>query len=182
MVAAAAPRVVVMGVSGSGKSTLARVLAQRLGGEFLEGDDLHPPRNVERMAAGVALTDDDRRDWLLAIAQRLADARASQRSLVVSCSALKRSYRELLRSACPDLAFVHLHADRALLDARMRARSDHFMPPSLLASQLQTLEPPSANERAITLDAALPDAQLADRAMAWLANLSPPPLTTETRP
>jgi gluconokinase len=186
MVAAAAPRVVVMGVSGSGKSTLAHVLAQRLGGEFLEGDDLHPPRNVERMAAGVALTDDDRRDWLLAIAQRLAEARTARRSLVVSCSALKRSYRELLRGACPDLAFVHLHASPALLDARMRARSDHFMPASLLASQLQTLEPPGSDERAITLDAALPAAQLADSAVAWLAKLAPLPLTTpsktETRP
>ena len=182
MVAAAAPRVVVMGVSGSGKSTLGRALAQRLGAEFLEGDDLHPPRNVERMAAGVALTDDDRRDWLLAIAQRIDDARAARRGLAVSCSALKRGYRELLRSACPDLAFVHLHAERALLEERLRARSDHFMPASLLASQLQTLEPPARDERAITLDAALPLAQLADSAAAWLAKLRPLRSKTGTRP
>ena len=175
MAAKTAPLVVVMGVSGSGKSTLGRLLARRLGAEFLEGDDLHPPRNVERMGAGIPLTDADRRDWLLEIAQQLADARASNHGLVVSCSALKRSYRDILRAASTELAFVHLNAGSDLLEARMSTRTDHFMPASLLASQLQTLEPPTPAERAASFDAALPVAQIAEQAAAWLAALPPPP-------
>jgi carbohydrate kinase (thermoresistant glucokinase family) len=175
MPATLSPLVVVMGVSGSGKTTVGRLLAQRLGAEFLEGDDLHPPRNVERMAAGIPLTDADRRDWLLEIAQQLADARAGNHGLVVSCSALKRSYRDVLRAASPALAFVHLNADRALLETRMDARTDHFMPASLLDSQLQTLEPPTPAERAASFDAALPAAQIAGQATAWLAKLPPAP-------
>ncbi|MEP7098964.1 MAG: gluconokinase [Burkholderiales bacterium] len=168
MVNAVTPLVVVMGVSGCGKSTVGKLLARSLKAEFLEGDDLHPPRNIERMASGIALTDNDRRDWLLEIAQQLADAHASQHGLVVSCSALKRSYRDMLRAAASQLAFVHIHASRELLEARLVARPGHFMPSSLLASQLQTLQPPGADERAITLDAALPPAELAAQAAAWL--------------
>jgi len=176
MAAAPARLVVVMGVSGCGKSTVGGLLARLIDAEFLEGDDLHPPRNVERMATGIPLTDDDRRDWLSALAQRMARARNAQQSLVVSCSALKRRYREVLRSASPELAFVHLHADAALLEARMQARADHFMPASLLASQLQTLETPGPDERAITFDAALPAAANAASAAAWL-NLTIPTST-----
>jgi carbohydrate kinase (thermoresistant glucokinase family) len=172
---ASTPLVIVMGVAGSGKSTVGRLLAQRLRAEFLEGDELHPSRNLERMAAGIPLTDHDRRDWLLEIAQQLADARAGQHRLVVSCSALKRSYRDVLRAASADLAFVHLGADRALLEQRLQLRTDHFMPASLLDSQLHTLEPPAAAERAATFDAALPAAQIAEQAAAWLAQLPPPP-------
>ena len=172
-----APLVVVMGVSGCGKSTVGGLLARRLGAEFLEGDELHPQRNIERMASGIALTDNDRRDWLLAIAEQLADARAGRHALVVSCSALKHSYRDMLRTAASDLAFVHLHVSREVLEARLRARPGHFMPSSLLESQLQTLEPPASDERAITLDAALPPAELAAQAAAWLAR----PHSTSTR-
>jgi carbohydrate kinase (thermoresistant glucokinase family) len=163
------PLVVVMGVSGCGKSTVGKLLARQLKAEFLEGDDLHPPRNIERMAAGIPLTDNDRRDWLLEIAQQLADARAGHHGLVVSCSALKRSYRDMLRTAASQLAFVHLHASRELLEARLTARPGHFMPSSLLDSQLQTLEPPRADERALLLDATLPATELAAQAAAWLA-------------
>ena len=162
------PLVVVMGVSGCGKSTVGRLLARSLSAEFLEGDDLHPPRNIERMSAGIPLTDNDRRDWLLEIAQQLADARAGRHALVVSCSALRRSYRDTLRGAASQLAFVHLQAGRELLEARLLARADHFMPGSLLDSQLQTLEPPRPDERAITLDAGLPAAQIAAQAAAWV--------------
>jgi gluconokinase len=161
--------VVVMGVSGCGKSTVGSLLAQRLRADFLEGDSLHPQRNVERMAAGVPLTDDDRRDWLLALAQRLKTAHDANRSLVVSCSALKRSYRDVLRSASADLAFVHLHGDPALLTERLAARLDHYMPASLLTSQIETLEVPGHDEHAITFDTALPPQQIAARAAAWLA-------------
>lgn len=170
-----APLVVVMGVSGCGKSTVGRLLARSIGAEFLEGDELHPPRNIERMTAGIALTDTDRRDWLLAVAQQLADARAGQHALIVSCSALKRVYRDMLRAATRDLAFVHLQGSRELMASRLQARPGHFMPASLLESQLQTLEPPRADERAITLDAVLPPAQIAAQAAAWLARPVPGP-------
>jgi carbohydrate kinase (thermoresistant glucokinase family) len=172
--AAAAPLVVVMGVSGSGKTTVGKLLARRLKAEFLEGDDLHPERNVERMAAGIPLTDNDRRAWLLAIAEQLADAHASQHALVVSCSALKRSYRDTLRAASNRLVFVHLHGEPALLDARLRARHGHYMPASLLTSQLETLEPPGADERAASFDGALPPEQLAEQAALWLSTPAPP--------
>ena len=167
--------VVIMGVSGCGKSTVGGLLAEAIGADFLEGDDLHAPRNVERMAAGIPLTDDDRRDWLRALAQRLRVARDAHRSLVVSCSALKRSYRDVLREASAELAFVHLHADMALLEARLSARTDHFMPPSLLASQLRTLEAPGPGECALTFDATLPPATIAARAAAWLNSTTPTP-------
>ena len=169
-----APLVIVMGVSGCGKSTVGKLLARSLKAEFLEGDDLHPPRNIERMAAGIPLTDIDRRDWLLEIAQQVADAHASRHALVVSCSALKHGYRDMLRAASDRLAFVHLNASRELLEARLAARPGHFMPGSLLDSQLQTLELPRPTERAITLDAALPAAELAAQAAAWLALPVPP--------
>jgi carbohydrate kinase (thermoresistant glucokinase family) len=172
--ATATPLVVVMGVSGCGKSTVGRLLAQQLHAEFLEGDNLHPPHNIERMAAGIALTDADRSAWLLDIAGQLADALASRHALVVSCSALRRSYRTTLRAASADLSFVHLQASRELLDQRMRSRSGHFMPASLLASQLQALEPPGPDERAVTLDAALPTEELVTRARAWLAQARTP--------
>jgi len=175
MAATDVPLVVVMGVCGCGKSTVGKLLARRLKAEFLEGDDLHPPRNVERMASGIALTDNDRRDWLLEIARQLADARAGRHALVVSCSALKRGYRDMLRTAASQLAFVHLHSGRELLEARLLARAGHFMPGSLLESQLQTLEAPGADERAITLDVAAPPAELAARAATWIALPIPAP-------
>ena len=164
-----APLVVVMGVSGCGKSTVGRLIAKQLACKFLEGDNLHPPRNLERMASGIALTDHDRRDWLKAITEQLADAHAARYGLIVSCSALKRSYRNQLRTVSGALAFVHIHGSLDVLEARMQSRTGHFMPPSLLASQLQTLEPPGADERCITLDAALPAERIAEQACAWLA-------------
>jgi gluconokinase len=170
MAAAPAPLVVVMGVSGCGKTTVGKLLARAIDAEFLEGDQLHPPRNVERMSSGIPLTDADRKDWLLAIAQQLADARAGRHKLVVSCSALKRSYRDILRTASPLLIFVHIHASRELLEARLKARPDHFMPASLLDSQLAILEPPGADERGITFDALQPPAEIAAQAAAWLAD------------
>ncbi len=144
--------VVVMGVSGSGKSTVARQLAPLLGADFLEGDDLHSERNVARMAAGVALTDADRQGWLETLATRLTMARTRGRGLVISCSALKRSYRDILRSGAPELLIIHLRGDYQLLAARMAFRARHYMPSSLLDSQFATLEPPGPDENALTLD------------------------------
>lgn len=163
-----APRVVVMGVSGCGKSTVGRLLATRLAVHYVEGDELHPPENVARMAAGIALTDADRHGWLQAVAQQLSNATTGARGVVVSCSALKRRYRDLLRTAAPDVRFVHLHGPRELLAARLAARTDHYMPPSLLQSQLDTLEPPAADEQALSLSIEAPPSVLADQARDWL--------------
>ena len=160
--------VVVMGVSGCGKSTLGQAIAQRLSVSFIEGDSLHPPRNVELMAAGTPLTDADRADWLVGIAQRLNQAAAAGRGLVVSCSALKRRYREVLRSGAPDLRFVHLYGSLAVLRRRLDERRGHYMPASLLDSQLATLEPPEPDEAALTLDIAQPADCITEATLRWL--------------
>jgi gluconokinase len=149
---ASAQRVLVMGVSGCGKSTVGRALADALGVDFIEGDELHSVRSVQLMAAGTPLTDHDRLGWLQTLAARLAQAHAGGRGLVVTCSALKRSYRDVLRAGAPGLRFVHLHGDAAQLAARLRTRVGHYMPASLLQSQLDTLEPPGPDENAITID------------------------------
>jgi len=155
---------ILMGVSGSGKTTIGARLARALGSEFVEGDDLHPPENVKRMTAGIPLTDDDRRGWLLAIAARLREAKRARIGLVVSCSALKRSYRDLLRSVGEtEVRFVYLAGSRALLAERLAQRRGHFMPPSLLESQLSILEEPSPDEGAWVCDIRqAPDAIVAD--------------------
>ncbi len=151
-----APIIVVMGVSGCGKSTVGQQLAATMGVEFLEGDQLHSTENVARMAAGTALTDEDRQGWLEALADRIGNARANEAGLVVSCSALKRSYRDTLRQGASDLLFVYLQGNPELLAARMGSRPGHYMPASLLESQLATLEIPSPDENAQTFDTTLP--------------------------
>lgn len=143
---------VVMGVTGSGKSTVGAAFAHALGVEFVEGDDFHPSANVRRMASGIPLTDDDRAGWLAALASRIRDANDAGKGLVLTCSALKRSYRNVLRSAAPDLQFVFLKASRELLANRLSVRTGHFMPASLLDSQLSTLEEPAFDEHAWVCD------------------------------
>ena len=157
-----AHRLIIMGVSGCGKSTVGERLGARTRIPFIEGDTLHPPRNVALMAAGTPLTDEDRAGWLDDIASRFGALEADA-GLIISCSALKRKYRDRLRAACPDLRFIHLHGDKTLLEQRLQYRTGHYMPPSLLTSQLQTLEPPSSDEPAITLDIALPADQLVEQ-------------------
>jgi gluconokinase len=161
-------RIAVMGVSGSGKSTLGAALAQYLGATFLEGDAFHSPENVTRMAAGVALTDADRQGWLSTLSARLGAARQAGEAVVLSCSALKRSYRDTLRQQASDLALVYLAGTPQLLVQRMAGRSGHYMPPSLLASQLATLEPPQADEHALTLDIARTPQTLLQDTLTWL--------------
>ena len=145
---------VVMGVSGCGKSTVGAQLAAALSLEFLEGDTLHSAANVARMAAGFALNDADRAGWLQTLAERIEAARLAGTGLVLSCSALKRAYRDILRQGAPDLHFLYLHGDYDLLAARMAARTGHYMPLSLLVSQLATLEAPEPDEHAQTFDMA----------------------------
>jgi gluconokinase len=142
----------VMGITGSGKSTVGAILAHRLGVDFIEGDDYHPVGNVRRMALGIPLTDDDRAGWLRALAGRIREARNAGTGMVLTCSALKRSYRDVLRAAAPELQFVFLEGTRALIAERLAGRHGHFMPTSLLDSQLATLEKPAADEHAWTYD------------------------------
>ncbi len=151
-----------MGVSACGKSTVGRALALARAATYLDGDDFHPPENVARMAAGQPLTDVDRQGWLLALSARLGQARAAGEGVVLSCSALKRRYRDLLRQGAPDLVLVFLHGSRELLAERIAARTDHYMPPSLLDSQLATLEAPQADEQALPFDVTLTPQQIVD--------------------
>jgi gluconokinase len=147
---------IVMGVSGCGKSTVGEVLAHRLAWPFRDGDDFHPAANVEKMRAGIALTDQDRWPWLAAIAAWIGELRLSGRHGIVACSALKRAYRDALRDGHADVRFVHLTGGRALIASRLAARTGHYMPPSLLDSQLATLEAPAADENAVTVSIAPP--------------------------
>ncbi|WP_228982071.1 gluconokinase [Streptomyces sp. DH12] len=140
-----APLVVVMGVSGTGKTTIGQSLARSLEVPFAEADDFHPPENVAKMRAGIPLDDEDRGPWLDTIARWLRDRRG--RGGVITCSALKRRYRDRLVSAAPSVFFVHLHGSAELIAERMAARRGHFMPLSLLRSQLDALEPLAATER-----------------------------------
>ena len=150
----------VMGVSGSGKSTIGARLAAALALPFADADAFHPPANVAKMAAGTPLTDADRWPWLDALGSWLV---AQSAGGVIACSALKRAYRDRLRAAVPGLRVLHLAGAPAMITERQAARENHFMPPSLMASQFATLEPPGADEAALVLDiTAAPEALIAD--------------------
>lgn len=144
------PMILVMGACGVGKSTIARGLADRMSARFIEADDFHPADNKALMAKGIPLTDDNRWPWLDAIA---AEAQSRPGLSVLACSALRRVYRDRLRLTCRPMPIIHLHADADLLKARVAARRDHYMPPSLVQSQLDTLEPPTEDEMACILPA-----------------------------
>lgn len=161
--AAAPTRWVVMGVCGCGKSEIGRRLADSLHAGFLEGDAFHSAANVAKMAAGTPLDDTDRADWLARLQSEIAAATARGEPLVLSCSALKRRYRDLLRQADSALRFAHLHGERALIEQRMKARTAHYMPTSLLDSQLRDLEPLAPDEAGVRLDIASPPAAIVDR-------------------
>ncbi|OXR40771.1 Gluconokinase [Nocardia cerradoensis] len=163
------PYVVVMGVSGTGKSTVGRLLADRLGIPFADADDLHSPANIAKMSAGIALTDEDRAPWLAAVGRWLHDRMGEETGGVIACSALKRSYRDTLRTAAPGVFFVHLTADREELLARVTGRRGHYMPVALVDSQLQTLEPLDAAERGAVLRTDRAPEVLAAHAAALLA-------------
>lgn len=158
-----------MGVSGSGKSLIGSAIAAELGVPFIEGDRLHPDANVAKMSSGLPLTDDERWPWLDRVGEELRTAAATGGGAVAACSALKRIYRDRLRSAVgPTLRFVFLRGKRATLAARLTARKHHFMPASLLDSQLATLEDPASEAGVCTLDVEATPEAIAAAAVAWL--------------
>lgn len=164
--------VIVTGVSGSGKSVVAAELGTRLGLDVIDGDDHHPPANVDKMAAGISLADEDRRPWLQALAALTAERHARGEGTVLACSALRRRYRDMLRTAAPvgESFVVQLDADIETLRMRMSSRQGHFMPVGLLDSQLAALEPLAPDEAGIVLDTARPlDAVVADALTEVLA-------------
>ncbi|MCU1536354.1 MAG: gluconate kinase [Humibacillus sp.] len=160
--------VIVMGVSGSGKSTIAKGLSTLTGWEFAEGDAFHSDANVEKMRSGQALTDDDRWPWLESIGDWISAKEAAGESAVVTCSALRRVYRDLLRRGRPHVRFLHIEAPSALIQDRMEHRPGHYMPPSLLPSQLATLEPLGADEPGVTVPNEGTPAQVLDRCVTAL--------------
>jgi gluconokinase len=143
---------ILMGVSGCGKSTIGSALATETGGCFIDADDLHPPRNVAKMRAGTPLTDEDRGGWLDTVAQAVADGQRGDNPVYIACSALKKSYRDILRKGACAPRFVYLHGSEKVLRKRLDDRKGHYMPASLLRSQLEALEPPSEDERILTVD------------------------------
>ncbi|MCP8940621.1 gluconokinase [Alsobacter sp. SYSU M60028] len=160
--------VVIMGVSSSGKTTTASLLSERLGWPFRDADSFHPPANVEKMSRGVPLTDADRAPWLEAIAAWIRQRIASGEPGIVTCSALKRAYRDVLMAGNDGARLVHLVGDRALIGDRMARRRDHFMPTSLLDSQFATLEPPAPEENVLSVPVSQSPAQVAETIIAAL--------------
>ena len=179
--------IVVMGVSGSGKSTVAALLAAALGCQFQEGDDLHPRENVEKMRGGTALTDADRMPWLRKIAEEIDGWRARGECGVLTCSALKRSYRNIIIGDRRDVMLVYLKGSRDVIHRRMAARHEHYMPVALLDSQFATLEEPTPDERPITLDVGGKPAEIAHEIVSQIEDRqhttdgTAPPASTSPR-
>jgi gluconokinase len=161
-------QVVVMGVSGVGKSTVAKGISAFMGWTFAEGDTFHPEANVAKMSAGTPLTDEDRRPWLRSIGAWMSDEIEAGRSAVVTCSALRRVYRDLLREGRPEVVFCHLTADPDLIGDRMSRRTDHYMPAALLPSQVATLEPLEPDEPGATVSVDGEPTEVIARAVAAL--------------
>lgn len=159
--------VVVMGVSGNGKTTVGTWLAEELDRVFIEGDDFHPKANIDKMSSGTPLNDDDRRPWLAALAAEVRRLDGEGQGSVMGCSALRRRYRDWLREGYPGLFFVHLDADYDTLLTRMERR-EHFMPPALLRSQFDTLEPLEPDEQGVVIDVHAPPDQVVSTALAAL--------------
>jgi beta-N-acetylhexosaminidase len=164
-------RIIVMGVSGCGKTTIGALVARELGIPFLDGDSLHPVENVAKMAAGTPLTDEDRWPWLATVGAELA--KAGDGGLVLACSALRRSYRDAIREQAPDTVFLHLHGSKEVLGSRLEGRSGHFMPTTLLDSQLATLEPLEADEAGFVVDIAVPVDEVVASSLADIAAVVP---------
>jgi carbohydrate kinase (thermoresistant glucokinase family) len=153
-------RIVVMGVSGCGKSSVGVALAETLGARFIDGDDLHPEANKAKMGAGIPLDDDDRWPWLDLVSKALAEDASTFTGTVIACSALKRSYRERILAGAPNTFFIHLDGSREILQQRLGNRTGHFMPATLLDSQLATLEPLADDEPGAVIDIDQPISQI----------------------
>jgi gluconokinase len=168
--------IVVMGVAGCGKTSVAKALAERIGGHYIEGDAFHPAANVDKMSRGVALTDADRAGWLDSLATELLRVAALGARPVLACSALKRRYRERLRTAVPSLGFVFLDIPRQQALARIASRAGHFMPTSLVNSQFADLEQPIDEHPTLTLAAMAPLAAIVERAALWCGDQAKQPI------
>lgn len=166
---------VVMGVSGSGKSTIAQALSERVGWNNEDGDQYHPRSNVDKMRSGQPLSDADRLPWLQAIAARIDEVCRSKQHLVISCSALKRSYRDVLVHGRDDVRLVYLKGSRAVIAERLANRKNHFMPAGLLDSQFEILEPPAPAERAIIVSVEAPIATIVDGIIAAMRSKTEAP-------
>lgn len=162
-------RVVVMGVSGCGKSTIAQGLSKALNWAYIEGDQHHPQPNIAKMSAGIALDDDDRAGWLDVLAGFIYTSAQRQEGLVLTCSALKRKYRDRFRQADPEVHFIHLTGTKDDIGPRLALRKGHYMPPSLLDSQFRDLEPPAADERALGISVLNDPQHIVEQAMLHLA-------------
>jgi gluconokinase len=159
---------VLMGVSGCGKSTTGTRLSKLLGWPFRDADSFHPQANIDKMSKGLPLTDDDRQPWLAAIANWIDERLASNQSGIVSCSALKRSYRRVIIGDRPDVRLVYLKGDIDLIGDRVSRRKNHFMPPALLKSQFDALEEPQADERALIVPIVMPPRRVVDNILQQL--------------
>lgn len=155
--------IIVMGVSGAGKSTIAELLSERLHRPLIEGDSLHPQGNIAKMSQGIPLDDGDRLPWLKAIAARIDEARKTHKPVIVTCSALKRRYRDILTGGYDDVGFVYLRGTKDLIADRLKARTNHFMPPGLLDSQFAALEEPDADEPTLSIPIDAEPAEIVDR-------------------
>ncbi|WP_026282877.1 gluconokinase [Rhizobium sp. 2MFCol3.1] len=159
--------VVVMGVSGCGKSSVGAAVAERYDGQLIEGDAFHPAANIAKMSAGIPLNDEDRQEWLCRLGEEVASVLDAGNRPVLTCSALKVAYRDLLRQSEPRLGFIFLDLSRELAGERVSKRPGHFMPASLIESQFSTLQPPYSEPLTLSVDASLPLETIADRAVDW---------------
>lgn len=159
---------VIMGVSGSGKTTISTLLSEHLGWIAAEADEFHPESNIAKMSSGTPLTDEDRWPWLASIREWMDTQAENGRSTIVTCSALKHSYRDVLATAAGDVHFVHLNGDAAVLSERMKTRSGHFMPASLLPSQMSTLEPLAEDEQGVVVDILKPPGDIVSEILTRL--------------
>ncbi|MBB2958059.1 gluconokinase [Pseudoclavibacter helvolus] len=171
--ALAYPPMIVMGVQGTGKTTIGSALGERLGVTFIDSDDLHPPANKAKMAAGTPLEDEDRVPWLKIVGATIVANAAEGRTTIVACSALKRWYRELLRSSVPELQFIHLAGQRDLVASRLATRQHEFMPTTLLDSQFEVLEPLAPWEAGVVVPVAGTPAEIVDVVAEYLARPAP---------